>query len=279
MKKKYCYFNGKIVEEKNAHISPFDLGILRGYGVFDVMCTTNGKPFHLSDHWNRLLKSAARLRLTVPISETEYANIITKLLARTPYTNTSIRTVLTGGISANGMTLHDTPTFYILLHDMDQFIPDQKLYDSGAKIITHNFIRAHAQSKTTNYIEAIIHQEKRVKKDAVEILYAINGNVSECSTSNIFMVKNDILYTPKKDILLGITRKIILTIAQKEKIATKEKDITLDELYDADEVFLTGSAKHILPIVKIDTKKIGTGKPGTITQRLSQKYFDYLSRY
>ena len=279
MHKKYCYFNGKIIEEKNAHISPFDLGILRGYGVFDVMCTTNSKPFHLSDHWDRFIKSAKKLRLVSPITKSEYEEVLKKLLSASPYKKTSIRTVLTGGFSANGMTLSDTPTFYILLHDMDQFTPDEKLYKNGAKIITHDFIRSHTVSKTTNYIEAIIHQKKRQTKDAVEILYALNGNVTECATSNIFMIKDNILYTPKKDILFGITRKIILSIAKKEKIVIKVQDVTLTDLLSADEIFITGSAKHILPITKIDTKKISDGKPGPITQKLSEKYFAYLSRY
>ncbi|MFA5994185.1 MAG: aminotransferase class IV [Parcubacteria group bacterium] len=277
--KKYCYFNGKIIEEKQVHISPLDLGILRGYGVFDVMYAAGEKPFHLDDHWKRFVASAQKLRLTVPVTQTKYTDIIQKLLARSPYPNTSIRTVLTGGPSENGMTLPTTPTFYILLHDMEQFMPSPKLYATGAKIITHNFVRSHTQAKTTNYIEAIIHQEKRQKQKAVEILYALNNNITECSTSNIFMVKDGVLYTPHKDILFGITRKIIMRLTKKEKIVVQEQDITLAQLCAADEVFITGSAKHILSIVKIDAQKIGSGKPGPLTKKLSRAYFDYLAAY
>lgn len=279
MTKKYCYFNGKIIEEKDAHINPYDLGMLRGYAVFDVMCTTNGKPFRLHDHWRRLCASAKELRFVPPITKKDFEKNVTELLARTPYVNTSIRTVLSGGPSANGMTLGDTPTFFILLHDADRFMPDPKLYTTGATLITHDFTRHNPLSKTTAYVEAIKYQKLRNQKKAIEILYTSGNTVLECSTGNIFIVKNNTLITPRENILNGITRKVVIELAQKNGITVKQQKITRTQLEKADEVFITGSLKHILPITHIDAKAIGVDTPGPFTRLLSELYMDYFTHY
>jgi len=277
--KKYCYINGKITEEKNACISPYDLGILRGYGVFDFMCTVRHKPFLLHDHWLRLQKSAKMLNLTMPIVKKEFVIIIDKLLQKNPYKNPAIRTVLTAGTSADGITLPQKPTIYILIHDMDKLSPNTNFYQSGAKIITHNFARDNHISKTTNYIEAIKLQKEKSRRNAIEILYINKNIVLECATSNIFIVKNNTLLTPKDGVLLGITRKLVIALAQKNDIPIREQKITKKQLFSADEIFLTGSAKHILPITKIDTKKIGNNMPGKITRDITKLYFDYFDNY
>jgi branched-subunit amino acid aminotransferase/4-amino-4-deoxychorismate lyase len=277
--KKYCYFNGAIIEESAVCISPYDLGVLRGYGVFDVMCTANGKPFHLTDHWKSFVKSAEELHLTPPVSQKQYTAIITELVATSPYRNTSIRTVLTGGISPNGITLPVTPTFFILLHDMDQFTPAPDLYKTGAKVIIDDYMRAHTRSKTTSYIEAIRNQKRRNDADAVEILYAHDDHITECATSNVFIIKNDTLITPESTVFHGVTRQIIITLARQNAIMTQECDITVEELRSADEMFITGSAKHILPIVMVDGTTIGTGEPGMMTRRLMHIYHTYRDNY
>jgi len=277
--KKYCYINGKITEEKNACINPHDLGILRGYGVFDFMCTVHRKPFLLHDHWIRLRKSGQMLNLTMPINKKEFIIIIEKLLQKNSYKIPTIRTVLTAGVSTNGITLPQKPTLYILIHDMDQSSPDTNLYHNGAKVITHNFARDNYISKTTNYIEAIKLQKEKNRHNAIEILYIHKNAVLECATSNIFIIKNNKLLTPKDNILHGITRKLVLRLAQKNNIATKEQKITKQQLLAADEVFITGSAKHILPITKINTTTINTGLPGQLTHEMTKLYFDYLNHY
>ncbi len=275
--KKYCYINGKIVEEKEACISPYDLGILRGYGVFDFMCTTQNKPFLIYDHWLRLNKSARALGLKVPITQQKYKQVIKKLIAKNPYKNPAIRSVLTAGISENGITLPPKPTFYILIHDITKLLPPKNLYVNGAKIITHEFARDNYTSKTTNYIEAIKNQQRKNRRNAIEILYIDKNNVLECTTANIFVVKNNKLLTPKDGVLPGITRKYVIKLAKKNQITASEQKITKKQLLNADEVFITGSAKNILPITKVDTTTIGVGKPGPITQKISQLYSDYLN--
>ncbi len=277
--KKYCYLNGKIIEEKDASINLYDLGILRGYGIFDFMCTTNSKPFLLHEHWLRLNRSAKSLKLTIPITKGNYTRIIQELIKKNPYKNPAIRTVLTAGISENGITLSNTPTFYILIHDIKKLLPSKELYKNGGKLITHKFARDNYASKTTNYIEAIKKQKEKNRRNAIEILYTYKNKVLECTTANIFIIKNNKLLTPKENILLGITRKTVIKLAKKNNIPVLEQNISVKELLDADEIFITGSAKDILPITKIDITKIGTGKPGPITQQLSKLYLEYMNNY
>ncbi len=272
--------NDKITIEKDAMISPYDLGILRGYGVFDFMCTTkDNKPFLLNDHWLRLKRSASLLGLMVPIQKSKYEQIVNDLLTKNGYKNSAIRTVLTAGVSENGITLPDTPTFYILIQDISKLLPEKNIYKKGAKIITHNFLRENYASKTTNYIEAIKNQKEKNRRGAIEMLYIDKNNVLECTTSNIFIVKNNKLLTPSDKILPGITRKLVIKLAKKNNIIISEQKITKRQLLNADEVFLTGSAKHILPITKIDNKKVGNGHVGDLTTKISELYFDYFNNY
>ena len=224
-------------------------------------------------------KSARSLEIALPLSKEEYENIITKLLQKNTYKNPAIRTVLTAGISDNGFSPSKKPTLYILIHDMQKLLPAKQLYKNGAKIITHDFARDHYRSKTTNYIEALKNQKKKNQKKATEILYVDKNTVLECSTSNIFIVKNKKLITPEEGVLLGITRKKVLQIAKNAKIHTQEKKVTKKQLLSADEVFITGSAKHILPVTKIDNVIVGDGKVGTLTKDISALYLDYLNSY
>lgn len=277
--KKFCYINGKIIEEHKACINPFDLGVLRGYGIFDVMCTANGKPFHITDHWHGLVKSAHALRLAIPVTQKEYKKIINDLLKKSPYEHTSVRTVLTGGVSSNGITLPEHPTFFILLHDMDQFKPSAHLYAKGGKLITDDFLRSHHASKTTSYIEAIRNQKQKTSAKAVEILFVHDGIALECATSNIFIVLDGVLTTPHSDIFQGVTRKVVLKLARKNGIPVSEREISLQELFSAHEIFITGSAKHILPVTKIDAHTINDGKPGSVTQKLMHIYKEYRDNY
>lgn len=276
---KYCYLNGKIVEEKDASINLYDLGILRGYGVFDFMCTTNNKPFLLHEHWLRLNRSARALGLKIPITKQKYEQIIKKLISKNPYDNPAIRSILTAGVSENGITLPSKPTFYVLIHDITKLLPPIELYEKGAKLITHEFARDNCTSKTTNYIEAIKKQKEKNRRNAIEILYFSKSSILECTTANIFIVKNNKLFTPKDGILHGITRKLVIKLAKKNQISASEQKITKKQLLNADEVFITGSAKNILPITKIDTTTISTGKPGPITQKISKLYLEYLNNY
>jgi branched-subunit amino acid aminotransferase/4-amino-4-deoxychorismate lyase len=227
----------------------------------------------------RLKRSADELHLTLPINKKEFTAIVNTLIQKNPYENPAIRSVLTAGVSKNGIALPKKPTFYILIHDITKLLPKKQFYKNGASLITHEFSRDNHASKTTNYIEAIKKQKERNRRNAIEILYLNKRNILECTTANIFIIKNNELLTSKDEILLGITRKLVIKLAKKNNIFVHEQKITKKQLFDADEVFITGSAKNILPITKVDSQKIGNGKPGQLTQKIHELYFDYFNNY
>jgi branched-subunit amino acid aminotransferase/4-amino-4-deoxychorismate lyase len=163
----------------------------------------------------------------------------------------------------------DKPTFFILAEEQKPLPKD--LYEKGAKLMTEEYVRLIPEVKTTNYITAVRLQPKRKKEKAVDILFVKNGKVSECSTSNIFAFFGNTLVTPKSDVLMGITRKIVIGLAKKD-FKIEERDITISEMAKASEIFISVSYKDIMPIVKIDDKIIGGGVVGKNTKVLMNKF-------
>lgn len=273
--KNHCYFNGRITTIEKIKISPYDIGLLRGYGVFDVMMGLGEKPFLLREHFARLKNSARELKLKLPFTEKEYNEILKKLLRLHKYQRSTIRTILTGGISADAFSIGQ-PTVYILIEKFQDY--SREIYTRGAGLITLEHARHCPQAKITNYMEAIRNQDAKKKKKALEILFIKNGKVLEASTSNVFMVKDGKIITTKEGILLGITRKLVIKLAKK-KFAVEEKEIKFSELNQADEVFLTATNKFIVPIVKIDKRKVGNGQPGEVTKILMQELDEFVRKY
>jgi len=275
--KQYCYLNGKIVPLERARVSPRDIGLLRGYGVFDFFRTINGKPFLYKEHIERFKNSAKLFNLQVPIGDAELRKIIDKLLAKNGFKESNARLVLTGGELKNGMGYDSSsPTFLILIEESKK--PLAKLYKSGIKLITLERRREIPRAKTLNYISAVrLCNSELKKKKAFEILYTDNGRVLECSTSNFFIFKGGKLVTPKKDILLGTTRNLVLKLARKD-FKIQEREIKKRELLSADEAFITASNKDILSVVSIDGKKIGSGKVGEKTKKLMETFSAYVEK-
>lgn len=271
----YCYLNGKIITSNKLFVSGYDIGLLRGYAVYDGVTTHNKKPFYLPLHLDRFRKSSLQLGLKIPLTDTEITKIINILIKKNGFSRTNLRLILSGGLTIDGIEYSTRkPTFFILA---EKWIPLPKhLYEKGGKLITENHLRFMPEAKTTHYITAVKLQPKRKKAKAVEILFVSNGEVLECSTSNIFMFIGDSLVTPKNNVLLGITRRAVLDIAEKH-FKVKERNITVPELMKADEVFITSSFKDIIPIVKIDEKIIGGGVVGKNTRRL-MKLFSELTK-
>jgi len=271
----YCYLNGKIVTSNKLFVSGDDIGLLRGYAVYDGITTHNKKPFYLSAHLNRFRKSSLRLGLKIPLTDTIITKIIETLVKKNKFDRTNLRLILSGGKTIDGIEYRASrPTFFIIAEKWNPL--PKHLYEKGGKLITENHLRFMPEAKTTHYITAVRLQSKRKKAKAVEILFVSNGEVLECSTSNIFMFIDDILVTPKNNILLGITRKAVLDIAKKH-FKIKERDISMLELMKADEIFITSSFKDIIPIVKIDKKTVGGGMVGINTRRV-MKLFSELTK-
>jgi len=265
----FCYFNQKIISEKKAGVSLRDLGLLRGYGVFEVLTARQKKLFLFKEHFKRLQNSAKKLRLNLPISEKRLKLLIKKLIVKNKLTDASIRVVLTGGVSQDGITLGAKPTLFILVNKINGF--EKSNYLKGVKLITVDHQREIPRAKISNYIKAIQLQKERNKKGAIEILYTHKGLVLEASTSSFFIFKGDTLITPKNSILLGTVRGFVLKIARR-KFKIQERDLRLKELKEANEAFLTATIKGIMPVVKIDNLKIGNGKVGGNTKWLMEEF-------
>lgn len=268
----YGYINGKITTLDKIFVSAKDIGLLRGYAIYEGITVFKDKIFFLKDHLKRFRKSATKLGLKIPISDKEMEDVMNTLVKKNKFERTNLRMILSGGNTVGGIE-YDTskPTLFILT---EEWYPLPKsLYEKGAKIITEEFIRFMPEVKTTNYITAVSLQPKRKKLKAIEILFVKDGKISECSTSNIFAFFGDTLVTPKDNVLMGITRKVVIDLAKKH-FKIEERDITTAELLKADEVFITASYKDVMPIVKIDDIVVGDGVVGKNTKTLMALFTD-----
>lgn len=249
----YCYLSGKYLKLDEAKISVTDIGILRGFGVFDFLRTYNKKPFLLKEHLGRFKNSAKILGLKLPVTEKQLEKIVYTLLKKCPHQETNIRMVLTGGQAIRGLEFNrNKPTLFIFTEKAHPL--PEKIYRRGAKLITYEFQRDFSGVKTLNYITAVKLQKTKKRAGALEILYIYNNKILEGTTSNFFMFKGNNLITPKQGVLPGITRSFTIKLAE-QKFKVIERDINVSELKLCDEAFITASNKEIAPVVKIDNLK------------------------
>lgn len=273
----FCFFDGKVVPVSEAKVSVFDIGLLRGYGIYDGIPAFGGKPFRFADHWNRFLNGAHTLNLNVPITEEKAERVVKELLEKNGFgkERANVRFILTGGETLNGIEYDfEKPTFYILTEKWQPLPPD--LYIEGAKLITYNYQRDYPECKTINYIKAVNLQEFKKTEGALEILFVNDGEVLECATSNIVIVKDNTLITPSENVLGGITKKVVFELAE-GKYQKEERPIEESELKTADEIFITSSFKDIVPIVKIDDFEVGGGVVGPVTKDLMGEFAKVLN--
>jgi branched-subunit amino acid aminotransferase/4-amino-4-deoxychorismate lyase len=271
--KKYCYFNGKIIEENKAKLSLDDIGVLRAYACFDFLRTHNGKPFLFDNHWKRFQKSANILNLKIPISKQKVKAIIQKLLTKNKFKESNIRIVLTGGKIKNGMDYDKSkPNFYILITKVHK--SPKSFYEKGVKLITYEYQRENFEAKTINYITGIKLNKLLKRQKANDVLYTINKKILETSTGNFFIINDNKLITAKTNVLMGTTRNLLIRLAKKE-FKIEERDVLLTELKSADEALITSTTRGIMPVVKIDEQKVGNGKVGEKTKYLIKSFEEY----
>lgn len=274
MKNNYCYFNGQLIPFSEARLQLNDLGLIRTYGIFDYLRTYDGSPFQLKAHLDRLENSAAFLHLDLSKSQEEITGIIDELLylRENKKQEVGIRVVLTGGYSSDGGTFEGCPNLFITCEDLVP-IPES-YYKEGIKVISYPYQRHLPEIKTTNYLPIYLLQKEKEFHQAQDVLYYNQNKISECSRANFFIFQGKQLLTTKEDILKGITRQVVLDLAQ-EFFEVHETDIFLKDLEKADEAFKTGSAGEITPIVQVDDMIIGQGRVGENTQKLMQAFQDY----
>lgn len=262
------YIDGQFVPSSKAVIPVDDLAILRGLGVFDLLRTYGGRPLFLDEHINRLINSAGKIGLELPWAHNEISEIILQTLEKNKLAEANIRMVVTGGSSPDFITPQGKPRLLVLVTPISQIPP--QWYKNGVKIITRVIERSIPDAKSIDYIPAALALKKAKKVGAIEALYIDRDEyVLECTTSNIFLFIDGVLVTPGRAILSGITRKVILDLAE-PIFPIQIRDISKTELYSADEVFITGTNKGLVPVVRVDEIAIGNGVPGEETKKLME---------
>lgn len=261
----YTYLQNKIVPAEKAFLHVRDLSIQRGYGVFDFFKIKDGHPFFLNDYLERFYNSAKIMHLTVPHSPEELESIIYQLIQKNNIEESGIKIILTGGYSEDGYQPAE-PNLILTQHPLT--LPAKEQIEKGVKIIAHDYVRDLPAAKTINYSMGIwlINQVKI--QQAYDVLYCQNNIVSEFPRCNFFIVKKDnTVVTPVDRVLRGITRKNILKLAA-HRYKAEEGIITLDDIHEAKEAFLTSTTKRIVPIVQINNTLINDGKPGAVSLSL-----------
>jgi len=275
------YLNGKFFDKDKAKISIFDHGLLYGDGVFEGIRSYNGLVFKLKEHVDRLYKSAGAIRLKMPVSKDEIIEAVVKTLKKNKLKDAYIRLVVTRGSGDLGLDPRKCKSGGVIFIITDKIILyPKKFYDNGLKIITAKTKRnspdaLNPRIKSLNYLNNILAKIDAIDAGVEEaIMLTHNGFVAECTGDNIFIVAGKTLVTPPVEIgaLEGITRNAVIDIAKKKKIDFEEKIITLDDIYKANECFLTGTAAEIIPVVDVDGRIIGGGKPGDMTKTLLEEF-------
>jgi branched-chain amino acid aminotransferase len=270
------YLNGEFVAASAARLPLNDLGIVRGYGVFDLLRTYNGLPFKLREHIERLERSATAIGLALPGSVARIAEIARETYQRNQIADATIRIIVTGGASPNFMTPQGNPTLAVMVEPVTP--SSAREYSDGAKLVSVGMERFMPKVKSLNYIGAIMAMQEAARGGAVEALYRNQaGLVSECTRSNLFAFRGGQLLTPQEDVLAGITRAVVMEIGGDE-YQVVEGPLSYAELVACDEIFITSSTKEILPIVEIDGQTIGHGRPGARTQKLMQLFATYVAQ-
>jgi len=274
------YVDGKYCDEADARISVFDHGLLYGDGIFEGIRAYNGRVFKLKEHLDRLFYSAKAILLEVPMSHAELTTSVVETCRRNQIRDGYIRLVVTRGIGTLGLNPNrcKNPSVIIIADKIQLYPPE--LYQKGMEIVTVPTIRnlhsaLNPAIKSLNYLNNILAKIEANNAGCEEaILLNAEGFVAECTGDNLFIVKEDHLQTPplSAGALYGITRRVVLDIAAGSGLKTSEANLTRYDLFNADECFLTGTGAEVVPVVKIDGRVIGTGKPGPVTARMVTQY-------
>lgn len=263
------FLNGRWLNDQEAVVPINDLAVLRGIGVFDFLITYAGKPFRLEEHIDRLYNSARLLDLTIPSSKKQLAQEILTAVQKNKLPSVTVRILVTGGVSTDNFLPQEKSSLAILIQERVPY--PQSCYQAGIKLKTCEFLRFMPGAKHIDYLAGAMAKKKAYPLGYLEILYTHQGQVLECSTSNFFIIKGQQLITPQDKILPGITRQIILELAQ-DHLQVVKRPLSMEEVKDADEAFLSASDKEIMPVVQIDDHQINDGTPGKQTLQLMSDF-------
>ncbi|HPR59086.1 MAG TPA: aminotransferase class IV [Bacteroidales bacterium] len=265
-----CFINDGFVPYSEARIHISDLGLQRGFSIFDYFIAIGDKIPFFDDYLDRFFYSAEKLSLRIPLAREALKDKVFSLLDQNKPERSGIKLLLTGGYSDDLYT-PEKPNFLILNLPL-KFRPDD--FIGGVKLMLLDYYRFNPEVKTTYYLPSLAMLPEMKKQGVVEMLYHHNGLVSETTRSNLFLVKNKTLITPAEGILKGIIRKHLLKVAG-AMMKTDVRPVKLGEIFEADEILISGTSKHVAPVIAIGDVRIGNGQPGTITRGLADAFRQY----
>jgi branched-chain amino acid aminotransferase len=272
------WLNGDLVPESQAHISLFDRGYLYGDGLFETMRAYAGKVFRLEQHWRRLVSAGQAVELPIPLAHAEISSAIADLLKANNLADAYLRLTVSRGIGLGPLPEANlTPTLSIIARPLH--LPSAKEYQKGWRglLVATSLAPGSLQSglKSLSYLDKIYAKLQARRAGANEaILFNSAGRVTEGATTNIFLVKENRLLTPalENGLLPGITRRVIFDLAKNLELSSAEIELTPQDIFSAQECFLTNSLLEIMPLVRLDEKAIAGGVPGPVTGALQAGY-------
>ncbi|MDI3533866.1 MAG: branched-chain amino acid aminotransferase [Thermosediminibacterales bacterium] len=274
------YINGEFFSKEDAKVSVFDHGFLYGDGVFEGIRAYNGKVFRLEEHIDRLYDGAKTIMLNITLSKEEMQEAILETLRKNNLKDAYIRVVVSRGEGDLGLNPLKCPKpNIIIIADKISLYP-QEMYENGLRVITAATRRnvpegVNPQMKSLNYLNNILAKIEANQAGVPEaVMLNVDNFVAECTGDNIFIVKKGKVITPPvhSGILIGVTRNAVLELAEKMGMPVSEETFTRHQLFTADECFLTGTAAEVIPVIEVDGRKIGDGKPGEITRKLIKAF-------
>ena len=274
------YLNGKLVPESEATVSVFDHGLLYGDGVFEGIRCYNGRVFLLRDHIVRLYRSAQAIGLTMPMSQEEMCRAVVATCQANDCRNGYVRLVVTRGVGNLGLNPYQCPKPQVIIIAATIQLYPPEFYEKGLRIVTVGTVRNHPESvnpniKSLNYLNNIMAKIEAINSGVQEAVMINHlGFVAEATGDNILTINGKVLSSPPSwcGCLIGITRDAVMDLAAANGFTVREIPMTRYDLYTAEEVFLTGTAAEIVPVVEIDKRSIGSGVPGADTKKLMQLF-------
>jgi branched-chain amino acid aminotransferase len=276
------YVDGKFYPQSEAKVNVFDHGLLYGDGVFEGIRAYNGRVFKLERHMDRLFHSAKAIDLKIPHTKDAIAKIVLETCRRNDMKEGYIRPIITRGVGDLGLDprkCKSGPSIIVIAQPSINLLG--KVYERGLKMVTSSYRRVPPQSlspsiKSLNYLNNIMAKVEANQYGADEaLLLDIHGYVSEASAENFFIVRNHAIVTPFTSTNLpGVTRETVLELAPSLHLESKEQLFTLYDVWAADEAFITGSAAEVAPVVEVDGRTIGDGKPGSTTKTIMKAFHD-----
>jgi branched-chain amino acid aminotransferase len=274
--------NGRITSGADAVVSVFDHGFLYGEGIYETMRTYRGRPFLFERHMRRLRNSARMILLELPFSDDELAARIADAMTASALGDAEayIRVLVTRGVGELTYDPRATPHASVVIIVKPHVDPDPEMYERGVPVVIVEVVRNHPDTvspmiKSNNLLNCALAAQEAIRRGGFEgIMRNYRGELSECTTSNLFIVKGGVALTPplESGLLPGITREFLFDVGREAGVDVKERVLRDADLFSADEVFLTGTTREILPIVTVDDRTIGSGRPGPVTKTLLDEF-------